>query len=99
MTKLHPFSRKTKEKDYKSNSLGSPFCSCVCVCSFSLGNRTSGVHGSKRQTNKEVSRVEQSREANRADAPDCGRYVVCMLYSFINYTDFKAALFYNARFL
>lgn len=24
---------------------------------------------------------------------------VCMLYSFINYTDFKAALFYNAGLL
>lgn len=37
--------------------------------------------------------------AGRAERPDCGRPGVCMLYSFINYTDFKAALFYNAGLL
>lgn len=35
----------------------------------------------------------------RADAPEYGRFDVCILYSFINYTDFKAALFYNAGLL
>lgn len=41
--------------------------------------------------------VQQRRDADRGQSSRARP--VCMLYSFINYTDFKAALFYNAGLL
>lgn len=42
--------------------------------------------------------TEEKRARTRLSL-SVGRCVVCILYSFINYTDFKAALFYNAGLL
>lgn len=50
-------------------------------------------------TKEYLKKDKESYGAGRAERPDCGRPGVCMLYSFINYTDFKAALFYNAGLL
>lgn len=60
------------------------FLFLCCVC-----NLVSGTAAKRRREE-----LALSGRAGRA----AGRRV-CMLYSFINYTDFKAALFYNAGLL
>lgn len=48
---------------------------------------------------EDVSKWKRLEKRVRVAAPEYGRCDVCILYSFINYTDFKAALFYNAGLL
>lgn len=90
MTKLHHFSRKKKEK---KNLKAIVWAVCfvfrvVCYLVF-LVQSGDNVGDASKRLEKRV----------RVAAPEYGRCDVCILYSFINYTDFKAALFYNAGLL
>lgn len=69
----------------------------MCVCKLAVGTKVEKIGKEKRKCLKDAG-VEPGRKRGPR-ARQRGRSVVCMLYSFINYTDFKAALFYNAGLL
>lgn len=61
----------------------------VCVILvLGIGIAESMASDDKQTKKRTTGQGRAAEEPTGQNAPDCGRYVVCMLYSFINYTDF-----------